>query len=108
MSKKVKNAIVSQIKTNKYYSIIVDSTPDISHVDQLSFIVRFVNEKGTAVERFLGFIDNAGHKSEKLANTVIDMLDCLEINLADCRGQSYDNANNMSGSYKGLQANSIR
>ncbi|XP_025191154.1 zinc finger MYM-type protein 1-like [Melanaphis sacchari] len=104
ISKKVKNAIVAQIKTSKYYSIIVDSTPDISHIDQLSFIVRYVNEKGNAMERFLGFIDNAGHKSEKLTNIVIDTLDCLEINLIDCRGQAYDNANNMSESYKSLQA----
>jgi len=39
MSNKVKNAIITQIETSKYYSIIADSTPDISHVDQLSFIV---------------------------------------------------------------------
>lgn len=32
-NKKKKNAIVTQIKTSKYYSIIVDSTPDISHVN---------------------------------------------------------------------------
>ena len=56
------------------------------------------------MERFLGVIDNAGHKSEKHTNIVIDMLDCLEINLIDCRGQAYDNANNMSGLYKGLLA----
>jgi len=55
MSNKVKNAIFTQIKTSKYYSIIVDSTPDISHVDQLSFIVRYVNEKGNAMERFFRF-----------------------------------------------------
>lgn len=56
------------------------------------------------MERFLGFIDNAGLKSEKLTNIVIGMLDCLKINLIDCRDQPYDNVNNMSGSYKGLQA----
>lgn len=33
MANKVNNVIVTQIKTNKYYSIIVDSTPDIFHVD---------------------------------------------------------------------------
>jgi len=33
MSNKVKNAVVTQIKTSKYYSIIIDSTPEISHVD---------------------------------------------------------------------------
>jgi len=104
MANKVKKAIIIQIKTSKYYSIIVDSTPDILNIDQLSLIVRFINEKGNPMERLLAFIDDAGHKSEKHTNTIINMLDCLEINLADCRGQSYDNANNISGLYKGLQA----
>lgn len=35
---------------------------------------------------------------------VIKMLDDLHINISDCRGQSYDNASNMSGAYSGLQA----
>ena len=28
----------------------------------------------------------------------------MSINLADCRGQSYENASNMSGKYNGVQA----
>lgn len=32
--------IIDELKQAKYYSIIVDSTPDISHTDQLSFVVR--------------------------------------------------------------------
>lgn len=50
---------------------------------------------------FLGFIDNASHKSEKFTTIATDMLDCLEINLANCRGQPFGNANNSSGSFKG-------
>lgn len=34
MSNEVLNHIMSEIKKSKYYSIIIDSTPDISHVDQ--------------------------------------------------------------------------
>lgn len=103
MGKKVLQQIVTEIKKSKYYSIIVDSTPDISHADQLAFIIRYLQSDGTPKERFIKFIDNPGHKSEQLAEIVIDTLSSLDIDIKDCRGQSYDNARNMSGAYTGLQ-----
>lgn len=36
--------------------------------------------------------------------TVTEVLESMEINLSDCRGQSYDNAANMSSPDSGLQA----
>lgn len=99
--------ICDEIRTAKYFSIIVDSTPDISHVDQLSLIIRYVRQKDTEesvpVERFISFIPNVGHKSEQLANVVCEKLKELDIEIGNCRGQSYDNASNMSGQYSGLQ-----
>ena len=53
--------IVNELKQAKYYSVIVDSTPDISHVDQLTFVIRYVLENGTPVERFFGFFPIRGH-----------------------------------------------
>jgi len=35
----------------KYFSVIVDSTPDLAHVDQLTFVFRFVSADGGVVER---------------------------------------------------------
>ncbi|KAL7303989.1 hypothetical protein TKK_0003644 [Trichogramma kaykai] len=96
--------IVNEIKEAKYFSISVDSTPDISHVDQLTFIVRYVDSNGQPQERFLKFIANCGHKAEETATAVLATLEELGLNLNDCRGQSYDNAANMSGCYSGLQA----
>lgn len=104
LASKVRDIIINEVKQAKYYSIIVDSTPDISHTDQLSFVLRFVQENGNPVERFLMFLPNTGHKSEDLANAVMAVLRSNSIDLADCRGQSYDNASNMSGVYSGLQA----
>ena len=104
MADKVINKIVTEIKQAKYFSISVDSTLDISHVDQLSFIVRYVSENGWPVERFLKFIPNCGHKAEDLAKVVLETLKNNDLDIADCRGQSYDNASNMSGVYSGLQA----
>ena len=43
----------------------------------------------------------------RIANTMQSLLIFLAthgIDIADCRGQSYDNASNMSGKYNGMQA----
>lgn len=95
--------IVGELKAAKYFSISVDSTPDLSHVDQLTFVVRYV-KNGVPVERFLQFLPIKEHKAEYLAETVLKFLDNYDIPIKDCRGQSYDNASNMAGKYSGLQA----
>lgn len=58
---------------------------------------------GNAVERFLKFVPNIGHKSEDMKNAVVDTLAEFTLDLQDCRGQSYDTAANMSGCYSGLR-----
>uniref|UniRef100_A0A8C5E2Z2 TTF-type domain-containing protein n=1 Tax=Gouania willdenowi TaxID=441366 RepID=A0A8C5E2Z2_GOUWI len=105
MAKKVLHAIVKEVKDGKYFSIIVDSTPDITHVDQLALVIRYVLKKsGEPVERFLEFIPLHGHTAEHMEETLKSELKELDIDLMDCRGQSYDNASNMAGKYSGLQA----
>lgn len=70
----------------------------MSHVDQLTFVFRFVKgEKGRVVERFLAFEPIHSHTGSSLAACVQKMVSDLGLDLADCRGQSYDNASNMSG-----------
>lgn len=103
MAKQVQKTIINEVKLAKYFSISVDSTPDISHVDQLTFIIRYVKDCAP-VERFLEFIPIKDHKSEYLAETILIFLEKHGISIKDCRGQSYDNASNMSGKYAGLQA----
>lgn len=96
--------LVDEVKVAKYFSIIVDSTPDVSHVDQLTFVLRYVLPNGSPVERFLSFIPMHGHGAAEMLQIVMTKLNLHGINIKDCRGQSYDNASNMSGIYSGLQA----
>ncbi|XP_023247673.1 uncharacterized protein LOC111643719 [Copidosoma floridanum] len=103
MEKNVLKSIIEELKKSKYYSISVDSTPDITPTDQLTFTVRYVIDTGP-VERFLTFIPIEGHGAEYLSTVIIDFLEKNDLNIKDCRGQSYDNASNMSGRYSGLQA----
>ncbi|CAI6356099.1 unnamed protein product [Macrosiphum euphorbiae] len=97
MARKVKEVIINDFKSRKYYSIDVDSTPDITHSDQLAFILHYASDKGVPTERFLEFIPKVGHKSLEIAESVIMTIDNLKLNISDCREKSYDTAKNMSG-----------
>lgn len=99
----VKDQIISEIIHAQYYSISVDSTPDCTHTDQLSFCVRYAND-GSVIERFLQFIPIHGHTSEYLTETVLNYLKDNEIDIMNCRGLSTDNASNLAGQYTSLQS----
>ena len=60
MGNRVLEHIISEVKSAKYFSVSVDSTPDISHVDQLSCILWYVLPSGP-VEWFVTFLDMQNH-----------------------------------------------
>lgn len=103
MADKVFAVITSRIRIAKYYSISVDSSPDESHIDQLTVTVKYM-EGTSPVDRFLTFIPNCGHAGQQMVDALLEFLKKHDIDFQDCRGQSYDNAPNMSGKYKGMQA----
>ena len=105
MGEKLLLIITNEVKEAKYFSLSVDSTPDLRHVDQLTIILRYIEKSSHQVtERFLKFLPIESHTGEYLANTVLQFLKKQGIDVGGIRGQSYDNASNMSGRYKGMQA----
>jgi hypothetical protein len=66
MADKFTKQIIGEVKCVEYCTVIVDSTPDISYVDELAVTLRYVKEDGEPVERFLLFLPSEGHKSEQL------------------------------------------
>ena len=56
------------------------------------------------MERFLAFIDIEKHEGKYLFETLKSFLDECGIKLEDCRGQTYDNASNISRTYSVVQA----
>lgn len=44
--------VIKDVKQARYFSIIVDSTPDVAHIDEFSFILRYVNVDGYHIEIF--------------------------------------------------------
>ncbi|XP_065645754.1 zinc finger MYM-type protein 1-like [Hydra vulgaris] len=104
----VRRQIIEECKSAKYFSIMVDATPDVSHTEQSSFVIRYVHEKEPGKylidERFLIFADCAKKTGSDIAELILETLETLKICFEDCRGQGYDNRVNMSGKYKGVQA----
>jgi hypothetical protein len=79
-----------EIKETKYFSISVDSTPDISHIDQLTVTDGYVSSKGFPKECFLQFIPILSHTGESLATATLSAAEKCGLTFADCRSQSYD------------------
>lgn len=106
LSSKIISAIVDDIKQAKFFSIILDCTPDISHTEQLSVVIRVVSlmEKPHIREHFMGFLEAEESTGQHLESMILTRLEELGIPFEDCRGQSYDNGANMKGKNKGVQA----
>lgn len=100
----ISSVIKSQILTARYFSICIDSTFDVSHREQLSFIVRYLFD-GKIYERLIAIVESpytTGQALFELFNKVMDNCNLdWKNNLV---GQSYDGAANMRGTYNGLQA----
>ena len=106
ISSKVLQTIQTQIQEAKYFSIILDCTPDVSHKEQMSLIVRIVDlvPKPNIKEYFLGYMEVVQTTGLNLSTVLLDKLKELNVPFDDCRGQSYDNGANMKGKKQGVQA----
>ncbi|CAH2295706.1 zinc finger MYM-type 1-like [Pelobates cultripes] len=110
IAKEITKHILQLLKNAKYYSIILDCTPDITLIEQMTIIVRFVSikegESPTAEpeicidEKFLGFIQIQSSTGEGLTEAILSELEKLKIPVGDMRGQGYDNGSNMKGKHQ--------
>ena len=113
LASKVKNILLDDIKDAPFFSIVLDTTPDITRVDQLSFVFRYIkivydsDKKPVDLqvkESFIEFQPVDDHTAGGLEAMVISFLENNGIDFSKCRGQAYDGASVMSGAYTGLQA----
>ncbi|RVE42619.1 hypothetical protein evm_012739 [Chilo suppressalis] len=107
LASEVKKQILDDVRAAKYFSILFDCTPDVSHKEQMSQILRFVKvseQKVTIEERFIDFIQSHEKTGEGLSKEILEKLEVDGLNIQDLRGQGYDNGSNMAGKYNGVQA----
>lgn len=85
------------------YSILMDTTIDISGNDQCAFVVRFVHGR-EVVERLLSLQCVTSTTAEALLASLSNTLQEVEISIENCVADAFDGASNMSGVYNGLTA----
>jgi len=108
VAKKVEDVNMNFVKSSKYYSIILDCTPDLSHKEQMTLILRFVHctpcDGIEIKETFFGYLQVLDTTGKGLLESFMKKTESWKLKIDDCRGQSYDNGSNMRGKNAGFQA----
>nr|XP_053646476.1 uncharacterized protein LOC128698304 [Cherax quadricarinatus] len=104
---RVKEKLVTDIKRAVYYSVMFDSTPDVTHTDQMSEVIRYLQMEDGRVqvkEVFLVFFPLNGKKAADISSDFLKKLESDGLDFMLCRAQGYDNAATMTGVHGGEQA----
>ncbi|CAL9011090.1 unnamed protein product [Prunus brigantina] len=100
---KARKTICRELGMNKF-CILVDESLDESGKEQMAIILRFVDGQGFIRERFFDIVSVADTNALTLKNEICKVLGNNGILVENMRGQGYDGASNMRGSWNGLQA----
>jgi len=88
------------------YSIILDYIPDISHQEQMYFVLGCVDISLTPIQinkYFLEFLKVNDTSGKCLFDVIIKELKVIQLDINDFRGQGYNNGSNMKGKHQGVQ-----
>nr|XP_047127790.1 zinc finger MYM-type protein 1-like [Hydra vulgaris] len=108
LPQEIESENLSMVKKAKYYSVILDCTPDVSRKEQMSIILRSVtctSRVGINIsENFFIYLTVNDTIGKGLLDVFLNQAKKWDLNILDCRGQSYDNGANIKGKLKGVQA----
>ena len=110
LSKMTLDKIVDLCKEAKFFTVIADSTTDISHKDQMAVLLRFIkidrlDKSVEIVEHFVGYYHVLDASAIGITSVIEKALfEELGLQRKHLKGQAYDGASVMSGTLGGVQA----
>lgn len=94
--------ISDEIREARMYSVQLDTTQDVSIMEQCSVIIRYVNEHGRLTERLVAMVKCESTTGASFVNHVKNILEKLNLDIHSCIGSATDGASNMRGEYSGF------
>ncbi len=102
MAHQVLRDLASKIQNSKFICIMIDETNDITNKEQVTIVIRSINEELEVSEDFLGLYIVSSIDASSLFSVVSDVLTRLNLSWSRLRGQCYDGCSTMSGHRNGL------
>ena len=94
--------VCRNIADSHCFSVMADECTDCLNKEQFTINIRWVDQDLSEHEDFIGLYQVSTIDAESLVSAIRDVLLRMNVNVADCRGQCYDGASNMSGARKGV------
>ena len=105
----ITDKIISDVKENKFFTILADEASDISGKEQMSLVLRFVDKSCHIREDLIKFIHcKEGLSGKYLSDSILSTLADLGLDIYNCRGQGYDGAGAVAGRINGCSAHILR
>ena len=108
LGEEIREKISDKVKKSEYCSVMADTTPDVSRVDELSVAVRFVDVDTLKPEEHLVYVKETYDKTGGQAKDIVHSLKCAGIPMSAVKFQTYDSTSSMSGVNKGAQKNLVK
>ncbi|XP_022858370.1 zinc finger MYM-type protein 1-like [Olea europaea var. sylvestris] len=96
------NVIIKDVG-DSLFSILVDEFCDVSMKEQMSIVLRYVDNSGHVNERFIGIEHVTSTTALSLKDAIDKVFSRYNLSMSRLRGQGYDGASNMLGKFNGLK-----
>ena len=96
----IRSTIIQRIKDASFYSILADEAQDVSNMEQMPLVLRYVDSPGVIREDFTKFVHcKSGISGAAISDSIKSEIRSLGLTLDNCRGQGYDGVGDMAGRY---------
>ena len=107
--KQISNSITERCRSAQYFTVMADKSADVkSNIEQFAFCVRFTEKSDadvhTVTEEVLSFVSTTSITGEALHALLTTEIRKHGLNPDYIVGQGYDDAGNMAGKIRGVQA----
>ncbi|XP_070677913.1 uncharacterized protein [Malus domestica] len=86
---------ISKYMEGTFFALLVDGSRDALTKEQMAMVLRYVNKKGEAIEKFLGVQHVSSTTSSSLEKVIERLFATTNLSMSTLQGQGYDGASNM-------------